>query len=249
VSTAPAQYVYGVVSAAGDPPSAAGIGGGAVQLVKAGEIAALVSDIDREELTLGREAMTAHERVLEDALAAGTVLPMRFGVVMADADAVRTELLEARNSELRDQLEELAGKIELRVRATYEEDQLMREAVAQDPEILRLRDSLRGVPEDATYYARIQLGELVAGAVERSRQADADAILAELSPLAVAVDVGGQAHERIALNASFLVERERIDTFDQQVDRIGRAQAGRLRFKYVGPLPPHSFVRLASAGV
>jgi Gas vesicle synthesis protein GvpL/GvpF len=104
------------------------------------------------------------------------------------------------------------------------------------------------MPEDATYYARIQLGELVADAVQRTRQTDADEILGGLGPLAVAVEAGEPGHERVALNASFLVERDRIAEFDKRVDEIGRAQAGRLRFKYTGPLPPHSFVRLAGAG-
>ncbi len=248
MSSDPATYVYGVMAAADDPPAAAGIGGAEVHLIRDGEIAAIVSDIDPQGLELGREAMTAHARVLEGAVAASTVLPMRFGVVMADEQAVRRELLDSHGRELRAQLEELSGKVELRLRATYEEDRLMREAVAQDPEILRVRDSLRGMPEDATYYARIQLGELVAAAVQRTRQADADEILGELSPLAVAVEAGEPGHERVALNASFLVARERIAEFDKRVDEIGRAQAGRLRFKYTGPLPPHTFVALAAAG-
>jgi Gas vesicle synthesis protein GvpL/GvpF len=171
---------------------------------------------------------------------------MRFGVVMTDEDAVRTDLLDAHSAQLCSQLEDLTGKVELKLRATYEEERLMREVMAQDPEILRLRDSLRGVPEDATYYARIQLGELVAAGVERARHADFDAILGALVPLSVAVEASEPAHERIAADASFLVERERIAEFDDEVDRIGRAQAGRLRLKLTGPLPPHSFVRLAA---
>ena len=249
MSPASAKYVYGVTGAAGDLLSAAGIGGASVQLIRDGDLTALVSDIDRQELRMGREAMTAHARVLEDALAQGTVLPMRFGVVMDDEDTVRRSLLQDHRTELHAQLRELEGKVELRLRATYEEDRLMREAMAQDPEILRMRESLRGVPEDATYYARIELGERVAAAVERTRQADADAILTELSPLAVAVEAGDPGHERIALNASFLVQRDRMAEFDKHVDEVGRAQAGRLRFKYTGPLPPHSFVRLATAEV
>jgi hypothetical protein len=248
VSQAPAKYVYGVIAAAGDPPSAAGIGGAEVTLIGDTEIAAIVSDIDPARLKLGREEMTAHARVLEDAISAGTVLPMRFGVVMADEDAVRRQLLVSRHDELQRQLATLAGKVELRLRASYEEDHLMREAVATDPEIRRLRDSLRGVPEDATYYGRIQLGELVAAAVERIRQADADQILGALSPLAVAAEAGEPGHERVALNASFLVERDRMAEFDQHVDEVGRTQAGRMRFKYTGPLPPHSFVELAAGG-
>ena len=248
MSPAPAKYVYGVIAAAGDPPSVAGIGGAEVALIHNTEIAAIVSDIDPEGLKLGRDAMTAHARVLEDAIAAGTVLPMRFGVVMAGEEAVRRQLLETRHGELLAQLEQLAGKVELRLRASYEEDRLMREAVTTDPEIRRLRDSLSGMPEDATYYGRIQLGELVAATVERIRQADADQILAELSPLAVATEAGDPGHERVALNASFLVERDRIAEFDERVDQIGGAQAERMRFKYTGPLPPHSFVELAAGG-
>jgi Gas vesicle synthesis protein GvpL/GvpF len=248
VSPTSAKYVYGVVTSQAPPPSAAGIEGAAVGLIAAGEIAALASDIDPGSLQMGREAMNAHARVLEDAVAAGTVLPMRFGVVMADEAAVRRELLDGHGSELEAQLQELSGKVELRLRATYEEDRLMREVVTQDPKILHLRDSLRGQPEDATYYARIQLGELVAAAVQQTRQADADQIIGALSPLAVAVEAGEPGHERVALNASFLVERDRIAEFDKRVDEIGRAQADRLRFKYTGPLPPHSFVQLATAG-
>lgn len=241
-----AKYVYGVISAKADPPAGPGIGGAGLELIRAEDLAALVSDIDGGEIALGREAMTTHARVLEQALTAGTVLPMRFGVVMSDEDAVRADLLDAHGAQLRSQLEDLAGKVELKLRATYEEERLMREVMAQDPEILRLRDSLRGVPEDATYYARIQLGELVAAGVERARHADSDAILGALVPLSVAVEASEPAHERIAADASFLVERERIAEFDDEVDRIGRAQAGRLRLKLTGPLPPHSFVRLAA---
>jgi hypothetical protein len=247
VSSTPAKYVYGIISSNAPAPSAAGIGGASVGLIRSGEIAAIAGDIDPGGLQLGREAMTAHARVLEDAVAQTTVVPMRFGVVMTGEDAVRRDLLEAHGPQLRTQLDDLAGRIELRVRATYAGDRLMREAAARDPEILRLRDCLRRVPEDATYYARIQLGERVAAAAERTRQADAEAILGELAPLAVAVEAGDGGLERVALNASFLVERDRIPEFDERVDEIGRAQAGRLRFKYTGPLPPHSFVRQATA--
>jgi hypothetical protein len=247
VTSALAKYVYGVISASVAPPRCRGIGDAELELISREDLAALVSDIDRSEIVLGREAMTTHARVLEEAMTTSTVLPMRFGIVMTDAAAVREELLEAHGSQLRGQLDELAGKIELKLRATYEEERLMREVVAQDPEVARLRETLRGAPEDATYYARIQLGELVAAGVERAREADTEAILGALAPLAVAFDAGEPAHERIAVNASFLVERERIPRFDDEVDRIGRAQAGRMRLKYTGPLPPHSFVRIAGA--
>ncbi|HET8976864.1 MAG TPA: GvpL/GvpF family gas vesicle protein [Solirubrobacteraceae bacterium] len=249
MSTDSATYVYGVVAGGSRPPKAPGIGGAELKLVRADDVAALVSDIGSDELTFGREAMTAHAQVLEAALEVGTVLPMRFGIVLPGEDAVRADLLQGHEQELRQQLQELAGKVELKLRATYDEPRLMREVVAEDAEVAHLRDSLRGAPEDATYYARIRLGELVAAGVERKRQADGQAILDLLSPLALGVEVSDPAHERIVLSASFLVDADRIAEFDEAVEGIGRAQAERMRLKYTGPLPPHSFVELSTAEV
>lgn len=240
------KYVYGVVAATAQAPPEPGIAGADVHLIRDDGVAALVSDLGADQVRLGREAMLTHERILERALQTDTVLPMRFGVFMDGEAAVRDELLRAHGPALLAQLDELAGKVELKLRATYEEDALMREVVAEDPDVRRLRDSLRGQPQDATYYGRIRLGELVAAAVARKREGDAASLLAALEPLALAVQVAEPVDERIALNASFLVPRTGIDAFDEAVDAVGRAQAGRMRLKYTGPLPPHSFVQLES---
>ncbi len=242
------EYVYGVVDAAAPEPSGSGIRDAPLRLVAGEGAAALVSELaDDEELRLGREEAMAHARVLEAALGRGTVLPMRFGVVMADGDEVRVRILDGHAAELAAQLEQMAGKVELAVRAVYEEDALMREIVQSHPDIARRREALRGQPEDATYYERIGLGEMVSEAVERARENDAHTILEVLSPLALAVEIGQPAHERVALSASFLVDREGVNRFDQALEDLAAGQVGRLRFKLTGPLPPHSFVELAGA--
>jgi hypothetical protein len=248
VGAVPAKYVYGIVASTARVPERSGIEDAPLELISSGAIAALVSDV-AGELKMGRDAMTAHARVLEEAHAEeahalATVLPMRFGVVMDDGDAVRRDLLDAHGEELVKQLTEFTEKVELKLRAMYEEETLLREVVREDRGVAALRAGLRGQSEDATYYARIRLGELIASAIERKRGVDAEEILAALSPLALAVDVAEPSHERIALGASFLVEQSRLEEFDAAVDRVGETQAGRMRLRYTGPLPPHSFVRL-----
>lgn len=239
----PVKYIYGVVPASAGLPSHPGIADSSLELVCSDGVAALVSDAPAGELTMGREAMTTHARVLEAAHALGTVLPMRFGVVMNDEGEVTRNLLESHREDLVAQLEEFDGKAELKLRATYEEEPLLREVVQEDHDVARLRESLRGAPEDATYYGRIQLGELVSHAIERKRDHDARAIMEALSPLAFAAELTPPPHERIVLNASFLVDRSKLPDFDAAVERVGEQQAGRMRFKYTGPLPPHSFVK------
>jgi hypothetical protein len=244
--TESATYVYGVLSAGHELPEITGIRGASLHEVVSGGIAALVSDLADHEPVLGREEMTTHARVLEETLKTGTVLPTRFGVVMAGEDAVKRHLLDAHRDELEQQLGELNGRVELRVRAVYEEENLMREVVREDQDVARLRAALRGASEDATYYGRIQLGEMVAKAIERKREADAAHILDTLDPLAVATEVAEPINERIVVSASFLVDRDRLTEFDEAVDTIGRAEADRMRLKYTGPLPPHSFVELSA---
>ncbi len=238
-------YVYGVLAASAQAPNGAGIAGEPLELVRAGELAALVSPVPNAELTMGREALDAHARVLEAAHERDTVLPMRFGVVMTDEDEVAVELLDRHRAELEHQLSGLAGTVELKLRAIYQEQPVLREIVAENEDVARLRATLQGADEQATYYGQIRLGEMVAAALERKRDRDANAILDALQPLALATDVAPPPHERVVLAASFLVRRPGMDAFDEAVNRIGEAQAGRMRFTYTGPLPPHSFVTLA----
>ncbi|MDQ6817890.1 MAG: GvpL/GvpF family gas vesicle protein [Actinomycetota bacterium] len=242
------EYVYGIVQPGAAAPSGRGIADAPLRLVAGDTACALVSDLpDAADLRLGREEMLAHARVLEEALTRGTVLPMRFGVLMDGPDAVRRVLLDDHGDELTDQLERLQGKVEMHVRGVYEEDALMREVVRDDARIASLRSTMQSHPEEATYHRRIELGELVAAAVERKRDSDAAGIIELLSPHAQAVEVGTPAHERVVLNASFLVSRDGLQRFDDVLEDIARDQADLIRFKCAGPLPPHSFVQLAES--
>jgi hypothetical protein len=236
------EYVYGVVDRDARAPEGPGIAGARLRLVGSDGAAALVSALHTDDPVLGREELEAHVRVVTGALSRGTVLPMRAGIVMEDDEDVRRRLLRRYAPELRRQLDGLAGKIEMRVRATYEEQRVMREVVLEHPAIARLREVVHDRPDDATYYQRIDLGERVAAAIERKRELDAGGILGALAPVVLDLALTQPAHERIALNASFLVARERLAEFDAQLESLGQAQAGRMRIKCTGPLAPHSFV-------
>src|SRR6185312_13690405 len=130
------------------------------------------------------------------------------------------------------------------IKGIHDEEAILREVVVENREIAELREAIHGKPEAATYYERIRLGELVAVALDEKRAEAAPRIIDRLAPLAVDVRVGDPVHERMAVNASFLVERQRLSEFDRAVDQVGAELAGRIQLKYTGPLPPHSFVEL-----
>ena len=85
-----AVYVYGVAPAAEkvdvEAPGVEASKQG-VRRIAHGELAALVSDVDAGPLVAAR-GLRAHWRVLEEAVATATVLPVRFGTVMESDGAV-----------------------------------------------------------------------------------------------------------------------------------------------------------------
>jgi Gas vesicle synthesis protein GvpL/GvpF len=240
-----ALYLYGVVPARASTAGAGtGIDGAPVQLVVHGDVAALTGAVTDDFLEAGRQELLTHSRVLEEAMGRSAVLPMRFGVVMPDEQTIKDRLLDPYAEELEAQLAAVEGKVEVSIRGIYDEAAILREALAENREIAALRDSIKGKPEEATYPQRIRLGEMVAQALDDKRATVAPEIIERLALHAVDVRVGEPVHERMAVNGSFLVERERLAEFDRAVEQIGAEQAGRIRIKYTGPLPPHSFVQL-----
>jgi Gas vesicle synthesis protein GvpL/GvpF len=250
VSEAGPLYVYGVV-AAGDAPSvdAAGVGedGAGIRTVSHGELAAVVSEVEDGPLAAARD-LRAHWRVLEEVAAETTVVPVRFGTVIADERALVEDFLAPQSEHLTALVNELRGKVQLNVKAFYDEEQLLRDVVAGSPAVAQLRERVQGMPEAAGYYDRIRLGELVSAEVERRRNADSALVVDRLAPLAVAAHSEGASTADMAVNAAFLVESSAVETFSSEVGALTEELGERMRIRYVGPMPPYSFADAESAG-
>ena len=238
-----AVYVYGVAPAAEriavEAPGVESSKQGVRRIVN-GELAALVSDVEAGPLVAAR-GLRAHWRVLEEAVANATVLPVRFGTIMESDEAVVDQFLAPRHDRLVALLAELSGKVQLSVKAFYDEDRLMRGVVTESAAVAQLRERVRARPKAATYYDRIQLGELVAGEVDQARERDGATVLGRLEPLAVAARREPPGTPDAAVNAAFLVERSRVDEFSEAVARLAEEVEDRMRLRYLGPLPPYSF--------
>ena len=218
-------YVHGVVRA----DDRVEVSAAPVRLVAHGPVAALVSDAGDGARTAS-DALRRHWRVLEEAIASATVLPVRFGTAMAGDRAVVDEFLAPRQDRLEASLADMAGKVQLSLKGEYEEGLLLRGVVEGSPTIARLRERVRAVPEAAGYYDRIRLGELIAGAVESTREHDSAYVLGRLEPLAVATSREATSSVNSAVDAAFLIERDAR----RRVQRRG----GRPRPRAAGAHPP-----------
>jgi hypothetical protein len=243
---ATALYCYGITAAeAAKAQPGAGLGGAAVEPVRSGELAALVSAVPSGTVRARRRDLLSHFDVLSTAFEAGTVLPLRFGIVFDDERALLDEFLRPRHDELLALLRELDGKVELRVTAHYREDEILTEAVRENPRIAQLREATQRAP--GGHPALIELGELVAAEVQARTARDARALHERLRPLSIRFEADEEPIAYQLLRASFLVERKRAEAFDAALDEFAGDNAGRIDIKLVGPLPPHSFVTLERA--
>ncbi|MFB4303946.1 GvpL/GvpF family gas vesicle protein [Actinomadura sp. NTSP31] len=242
------QYVYGVTrSGAALPGDVAGLDDRPVRLVEdGGRCAAVVSDLPAGRPLGERADLVAHQRVLNALLDAGlVVLPFRFGAALSDSTAVRNELLEGNSDRLGQVMDQLEGRVELRLKATYVQETVLREIMQSEPEVAELSRRLREVPADvadAVYYDQVRLGELIAQAMDRRREHDGQVLLEAAAPAAEAFVRKTPAREEDVLDASFLVRADRREVFEKAVEEIGNAHADRIRLRLIGPLPPYDFV-------
>lgn len=238
-----ATYVYGLVKADAElPPDLGGLGpSGRVGTIAHRRIAAIVSDVPTDRPLGTRDDLIAHERVLDAVAHRTAVLPMRFPAVVEE-DGLVSELLAPYEERFVEELARLDGLVQFTVKGRFEQEPVLREIAEADSEIMALRERVRGLPEDAAYYDRIRLGELVVTAMQQRRDEVGRRVLERLKPFAVDISPRQLAQPDEVLNVAFLVDRDRIEDFDDAVEGVGEDLAGRVRFRLVGPLAPYDFV-------
>lgn len=184
----------------------------------------------------------------------GSVLPMTFNVLVADepptegppaagrnAERRLTEWLTEQAADIAGQLEELAGRCELRVDITVDRTAVTADEAGEDtpegmpdglsPGMRRLMDKQR------EHRARNAAGQL------------ADALHAEIRHrlLSIVEDYRdrGPTHrvagETDVLCAALLVGQEDIDTVGTVLAEL-RARRPAVRIRFLGPWPPYSFI-------
>ncbi len=242
-SNTEAYYVYGIVPADAPVEMVAESGlGGQVELHTDGSVGALVEAVEIDRPLGRRRDLVAHSTVLNTMAAHGPVLPMRFGAVVDGERAVVEELLAPQQEHFLEMLDQVAGRVQFTLRAHYVLDTVLAEIVAADPQIAQLRRETADLPEDATHFKRIRLGELVSKAVEARRRADAEDLISRIAPLVedwVAREVAGM--DTMA-DFALLVSSDKQEELEAAAEVLAEELDGRARLSLAGPMAVFDFV-------
>ncbi len=236
-------FVYAVVDAdATLPDDLTGLDDQPVQAVGSGRVAAVVSRF-RLERPPGRSAdLLAFHRVVDRlAEALDAVVPVSFGSVMLDPEEIREDLLAPNEDWFGELVDGVRGRVQLIVQGHYDQDELLREVVAADPEIARLRELTRDQPEAAVRGELVRLGELVGAAVEHRRTHDAGALLDDILPLATAHVLRPVSGLERVLDVALLVDADRREELENRLEVLAEEVHDRIRLRLLGPTAPYDF--------
>ncbi|MUL41099.1 GvpL/GvpF family gas vesicle protein [Streptomonospora sp. PA3] len=235
-------YVYGIthdtgaldgsgLTGVGDPPSE-------VRFVRTDGLAAAVSTAP-QGLRAKRRDLSAHQEVLVDLARRDAVLPMRFGAVAEDDEAVAAELRRAKEHYTA-LLDRLKDRVEFNVKAVHIEEAALRTVLSEDESLREANERLRA-QDGGTPAERMAFGEQVAGALEELRRRDADTVVEPLAAHAEQVAMGPPVDDCLA-NVSLLVHRDRGEELTREVGRLQGKLGHLMEISVNGPLPPYSFV-------
>ncbi|MFC8739808.1 GvpL/GvpF family gas vesicle protein [Streptomyces sp. NPDC057176] len=230
-----ALYVYGIAPAGIRAPRSRGVDGAPVRLLTEAGLCAAVSDAP-PRLRPRRRDLLAHQAVLDELVAQGPVLPMRFAVLSPRTDTLLAQL-RTDATHLAQQLDGVRGCVELNVKGTVVPGHFA-DLVRRDDKLRTLALQTRRRPD---YEANVRLGEAIALGVRREARRAAREVVDLLAPLAVRT-VQGATYDEQVLSASFLLRSADETRFREAVAERARACGDRLALSVTGPLPCYSFV-------
>ncbi|MGB7297457.1 MAG: GvpL/GvpF family gas vesicle protein [Candidatus Aminicenantales bacterium] len=240
------KYIYCIIESSRPRsfgPFGIGAKGAELTTICFNDIAAVVSNSPIMKYTLSRENMIAHEKAIEEVMKEYQVLPVRFSTIAEDEEKI-TKILEKEHDRFAELLMNMSGKTELSLIAVFKEGVIYKEITEKYQDIRVFKEKIAGLPPEKTRGPLMEIGRRVEAALHQEREIYKEEILNTLTALSCDVKVNDNYGELMIIKAAFLVERRREEEFDRKVDELAEKYVAKIRFKYVGTLPPFNFVNL-----
>ena len=241
------QYLYCIIGtgeARNFGPIGIGGRGDPVTTIAYRDLSTVVSSVPMSKYIVSKEIMLNHEKVIEAVMKDYTVLPVRFYTVAPNAEEIRS-LLRRRYPEFKRLLRELDNKVELGLKALWKDmDAIFREIVEENEESRVVRDKMVAGSGEDIGQDKAAVSRRVKLALEEKKAKEREALLQLLRKACSDFCLNTTHGDDMIMNAAFLVDKAREKEFDSCVEELGVHYGDRIEFKYVGPVPPYSFVNI-----
>lgn len=209
------------------------------------DISAVVSDSEFVEYTalpkdqVARYLLT-HQQVIEKIMNAYTIIPMRLGTYAFDKGEV-IEILGKGYKKFNNIFGKIKNKIEIDVVATWNDLNSTIKEIGESHEIKELKEKLLSKPEGVSEEDRVIVGSLIKKGLNTKREKIFSDIKTALGKTAIDLKMHDLMDDRMIFNAAFLIDKDRMGEFENEIDEMDRFHKGEIDFRCVCPLPPYSF--------
>ncbi|MEO9320149.1 MAG: GvpL/GvpF family gas vesicle protein [Nitrososphaera sp.] len=223
-----------------------GINSSAVRTVSDSGVTAVISEIPYKQMDSTIDHVMAHQRVVEEARKLdAVVLPVRFGVIINGEAGVR-KLLQTSAERYKQKMRQLYQKDEfgIKVILNKEDAAKFRSSVeVESPAVQKLKDEISSsANKGRAYFLSMKLQDAIKTETLRKLEDVSNTIHRELASVAEETAKLKSDVSQVILNASYLVNRNEIPSFEQKAAELSHRFAGRgLTIHKSGPWAPYSF--------
>lgn len=204
----------------------------------------LYSEAKQEKYLTSRRNLLCHEKVLEQAMTEGfpNLLPLRFGLVVKDWEAVTNHLINPYKEKLEELFTKLGGYREVSVKVFWNSNSEMQALLVSNPNLKQKRDMLEG--KTLRMEEVIEIGKLIEEGLQFRKEEIINTFRNELDVLAEEVIENDTMTEEMIYNTAYLIPWDSETNFSEKVEAIDRKFGDRLRIRYNNFTAPYTFAQL-----
>lgn len=238
-------YLYGIFPTPG--PTGLNLQGLDKQPVHAENVDGFVflySEAQQERYLASRRNLLGHEQVLEQAMEHGhrTLLPLQFGLIIENWEAVRTQLLIPQGENLQQLFAHLNGRREVGVKVFWDQSAELEMLMAENDDLRAERDRLEGTTLSMDQVIRI--GQSIEQEMEARKQGIIEIFQEALNPLAIELVENDALTDAMIYNAAYLIPWDDEPAFGEVVETLDQQFDSRLKIRYNNLTAPYNFAQL-----
>jgi hypothetical protein len=197
----------------------------------------------RQKVLPLRKNLEPHHRVIREVMKTQTIVPMTFGHVAKNEEEIGKTLRRNR-VEIREQLARVEGKVEMGLKVKWDVDSIFEYFVGLDPELAAYRDQVFGRSSAPSQDEKIELGHMFEERLAKEREDQSERVIEMFRPFCGDVKSNPPKNEMVVMDLAFLVDRNNLKSFEEEVYRVAGTFSTQYIFDYNGPWAPFNFVEL-----
>jgi hypothetical protein len=240
-------YLYGIVPNLYGAEMLKSVEDKGIYAIPYQQVSAIVSDRKSSQLDYSdRESLgyllVNHQKTIEELTGKGLtkLIPMRLGTILGSKEQV-IKILATGYDLINETLKKIEHLTEIDIAVTWADFSGTIREIALHPDIVAMKEDIINKPETHMKIDQVKIGMMVQEKLKEKNSKIELRILDSLSPICLDIKTHEVMNDEMITNSAFLVNRNKMEKFEQVIGKLDEEYNGLLNFKLVGPLPCYSF--------